>query len=202
MKALLRLVAYAIVPAPARSWFLRLAAPGEGGGAWRHASQFKPVTGGAESLRVCDSISGSRGRKPTPEGGLDGGCRASPCPRWTIVTRPCKKLSRAYLERMSRFSLTDMIRRIVVTVDNMAGPRQAPPEIFARETAGAGVPGQAIDGRAVCPALEQLWPRFPDVSLLKAVDIQKAVAVYVRFYPLFKPHIATWYEGVFGRSVG
>ena len=79
---------------------------------------------------------------------------------------------------------TDLIRHIVVTVDNLL--RQKVP-VEKRPT--TAVPGTFIaDGDELHATLDaRNFKRYaPMVSVLEKVDVQRLVAVYLRFYPLFQ----------------
>jgi hypothetical protein len=88
-------------------------------------------------------------------------------------------------EAVGRWLLTsDVVRRMVVTVDNL--PRKTLPQRLAplKAVPGAfGVTGQ--DGQRTIAA-ENAARYAPLVRMLESVDADKAVALYVRWYPLFQ----------------
>lgn len=79
---------------------------------------------------------------------------------------------------------TDLIRHIVVTVDNLL--RQKVPVAKRPTTPVAGT--FIADGDELHATLDaRNFKRYePMVSVLQKVDMQRLVAVYVRFYPLFQ----------------
>lgn len=82
------------------------------------------------------------------------------------------------------FQLKDLIRRIVVTVDNL--PRE---RVSNRLMALKPVPGHLVVSTAPgtpCISPENYSRYTAYVHLVQAVDIDKLVAVYVRLYPLFQ----------------
>jgi hypothetical protein len=79
---------------------------------------------------------------------------------------------------------TDLIRHIVVTVDNL--PRQ---KAAVEKRPTTPVPGAFIaDGDELHATLDaRNFKRYePMVSVLEKIDMQRLVAVYVHFYPLFQ----------------
>jgi hypothetical protein len=82
------------------------------------------------------------------------------------------------------FKADDFIRRVVVTVDNLsrkkAAVRQWPVNPTAQRFAVQGADGNAY----LDPANARRYAPF--VQLVESVDSGKAVALYVRFYPLFQ----------------
>jgi hypothetical protein len=77
----------------------------------------------------------------------------------------------------------DVIRHIVVTVDNLPRATYAQRLSPVKAVPGAYAPGKAGDRMAVAAA----QPRYaPYVDALAAVDAQRLVALYVRWYPLFQ----------------
>lgn len=84
------------------------------------------------------------------------------------------------------FQPKDLIRRIVVTIDNLTEPRQSPSRFLpVKSPEGVFRATQTGDGQF---ALSQAnFARYsPYVALVKSVDLKKVVALYVRFYSLFQ----------------
>lgn len=79
---------------------------------------------------------------------------------------------------------SDLIRRIVVTVDNL--PRHKVPQRLSpiAPTPGAFAVAGPDANRSIAP--ENFARYVPLVRLLEAVDAERAVALYVRWYPLFQ----------------
>ncbi len=78
----------------------------------------------------------------------------------------------------------DLVRRIVATVDNL--PRE---RVAARLLPVKSVPGRFVpSGTPDSPALDSRNSGRYDayVRLVEALDIRQAIALYVRFYPLFQ----------------
>jgi len=82
--------------------------------------------------------------------------------------------------------LPGIVRRIVVTVDNL--PRdKAPPASWPVKPVGGSLRvrgSAAADSLAIDPANAARYANY--VKLLEAIDVNKAVALYVRTYPLFQ----------------
>jgi hypothetical protein len=85
----------------------------------------------------------------------------------------------------SLFNLKDIVRRIVVSIDNVA-KRDIPSQEyspFKPIERGFLVKGKG-DALSISPANSERYKSFVDLAL--TVDLQKLVAVYVHFYPLFQ----------------
>jgi hypothetical protein len=82
--------------------------------------------------------------------------------------------------------LPGLVRRIVVSVDNLPRDRLPPDNWPLRPVGGAlRVSGSAADGSLVLdPANSARYAAY--VKLFEAVDVQRLVALYVRTYPLFQ----------------
>lgn len=82
------------------------------------------------------------------------------------------------------FQLKDLIRRIVVTVDNLPRERVSNRLMALKPVPGhlivSGAPGAA----SISPENYSRYSAY--VHLVRAVDIDKLVAVYVHLYPLFQ----------------
>ena len=82
------------------------------------------------------------------------------------------------------FQLKDIIRRIVVTVDNLPRERVSNRLMVLKPVPGRFVVSGAQGAASISP---DNYSRYaPYVHLVQAVDIGKLVAVYVRLYPLFQ----------------
>ncbi|MDR3607196.1 MAG: DUF3014 domain-containing protein [Oligoflexia bacterium] len=82
-------------------------------------------------------------------------------------------------------NITDLIRRVVVTVDNATGPHAAAVDVSVFIPA----PGQfLVEGTENRLALNpKNYDRYkPYVSLIEKVNTKKLVDVYIHFYPLFQ----------------
>lgn len=78
-----------------------------------------------------------------------------------------------------------LIRYFVVTIDNMTAAKLPQQYNFARPTPGTFAVRQANDDTFYLePRNQERYERF--VSFVEAVDIGRAVALYVRFYPLLQ----------------
>jgi hypothetical protein len=91
-------------------------------------------------------------------------------------------MSEAMLRKF--FDLEDIVRRIVATVDNL--PRES---YATRLNPVKPIPGPFVaSGRdatlVIAPANEKRYAEF--VRLAESVDPARAVALYLRFYPLFQ----------------
>lgn len=82
--------------------------------------------------------------------------------------------------------LPGLVRRIVVSVDNLPRDRLPPDNWPLRPVAGAlRVSGSAADGSlSLDPANSARYAAY--VKLVEAVDVPRLVALYVRTYPLFQ----------------
>ncbi|MDZ7651503.1 MAG: DUF3014 domain-containing protein [Burkholderiaceae bacterium] len=82
--------------------------------------------------------------------------------------------------------LPGLVRRIVVSVDNLPRDRLPPDNWPLRPVAGAlRVSGGPADGTLTLdPANSARYAAY--VKLVEAVDVQRLVALYVRTYPLFQ----------------
>lgn len=87
-------------------------------------------------------------------------------------------------EPLALFSLDGLIRRLVVTIDNL--PRTKLP---ARRLAVATAPGrfQVGGGEDELVIKPENYRRYrPHVSLLESLDIETFSRLYIRYYPLFQ----------------
>lgn len=87
-------------------------------------------------------------------------------------------------EPLALFSLDGLIRRLVVTIDNL--PRTKLP---ARRLAVAAAPGrfQVSSGEDALVIKPENYRRYrPHVSLLESLDIETFSRLYIRYYPLFQ----------------
>jgi hypothetical protein len=82
------------------------------------------------------------------------------------------------------FHLTDIVRRIVATVDNLPRKRVASRLLPVRPPAGQFLAAQQGDRLTIGAQNHRRYK--PYVRLAEAVDAKKLVAVYVHFYPLFQ----------------
>lgn len=82
------------------------------------------------------------------------------------------------------FFVDRVIRRIVATVDNLPRPKVSQKVMPVKPVPGAFLVDVAGDRRAI--SAENAARYAPYVALLEAVDVSRAVAVYVRLYPLFQ----------------
>jgi hypothetical protein len=95
-------------------------------------------------------------------------------------------MARIFGPGMALFYPKDIVRRIVVSIDSLTGRKQSSARFLAVQSpdgtfqAAKTAGGQFLIG----PANSGRYSRY--VSLLRAVDVKKAVAAYVRFYPLFQ----------------
>jgi len=81
----------------------------------------------------------------------------------------------------SLFHLRDIVRRIVVTIDN-APKRQQPAQEFL--PIKLPEPGFLVAGSAISP---KNFARYhPYVELISSVDMAKLAALYIHYYPLFQ----------------
>jgi hypothetical protein len=83
-----------------------------------------------------------------------------------------------------RFNLDALLRRLVVTVDNL--PR---PKLPRQRLATRSVPGRfaaAGEGEALTLSPDNFARYAPFVQLLEAVDSERLASVYVALYPLFQ----------------
>jgi len=85
----------------------------------------------------------------------------------------------------SLFNLKDIVRRIVVSIDNVAKHDIPSQEFspFKPIEKGFLVKGKG-DALSISPANSERYKPFIDLAL--TVDLEKLVAVYVHFYPLFQ----------------
>ena len=82
------------------------------------------------------------------------------------------------------FDLEDIVRRIVATVDNLPRESYATRLNPVKPIPGAfGATGREAD-LAIAPANAKRYAEF--IRLAEGVDSEKAVALYLRFYPLFQ----------------
>lgn len=82
------------------------------------------------------------------------------------------------------FYLTDIVRRIVATVDNLPRKKVAARLLPMKPPAGQFV---AAQGGGLLTISKENYRRYaPYVRLAEAVDTKKLAAVYVHFYPLFQ----------------
>jgi hypothetical protein len=82
------------------------------------------------------------------------------------------------------FQLKDLIRRIVVTVDNLPRERVSNRLMALKPVPGRLVVSNASGAPSISPENYSRYSAY--VHLAQAVDIDKLVAVYVRLYPLFQ----------------
>ena len=91
---------------------------------------------------------------------------------------------------LARFFFTDeLVRRFVITVDNL--PRETLPMQLrvAKATPGAFVTAGAGNERAIAPDNAHRYAPF--VGFVEGVDARRLVAVYLRFYPLLQQEYRT-----------
>ena len=81
-------------------------------------------------------------------------------------------------------NLQDFVRRVVATVDNL--PRESYAARLDPVKPMAGLPVTRGEGAALVLAPQNAARYTPFVQAMDAVDTQKLVAVYRRFYPLFQ----------------
>jgi hypothetical protein len=79
---------------------------------------------------------------------------------------------------------TDIIRRVVVTVDSLPREKTSPRLWPVKPTAGRFV--VARDGDAIAIGAENARRYRPFVQLIEKADTQQLAALYVRMYPLFQ----------------
>lgn len=82
------------------------------------------------------------------------------------------------------FYLTDIVRRIVATVDNLPRKRVASRLLPVKPPAGQFLAVQQGDQLTISAQNRQRYA--PYVRLAEKVDARKVVAAYVHFYPLFQ----------------
>jgi Protein of unknown function (DUF3014) len=82
------------------------------------------------------------------------------------------------------FNVGDYIRRFVVTVDNLPGKRAAVRLWPVNPTPGRFVVAQA--GGTTTLSTENFKRYAPFVQLVESIDTGRAVALYIRFYPLIQ----------------
>ncbi len=82
------------------------------------------------------------------------------------------------------FYLTDIVRRIVATVDNLPRKRVASRLLPVKPPAGQFLAAQQGDRLTIGAQNHRRYA--PYVRLAEAVDARKLVAAYVHFYPLFQ----------------
>jgi hypothetical protein len=88
-------------------------------------------------------------------------------------------------ESVERFVVSDdLIRHIVVSVDNLTEQKLAERLRPVRPAAGGLVVGGTADDPVLDPANYERYK--PMVQLIRATDTQRLVATYVRYYPLFQ----------------
>lgn len=78
----------------------------------------------------------------------------------------------------------NLIRNIVATIDNLPRSKVAPRLLPVQPTQGALSTNTAGDDVIIAPDNSARYT--PVIALVKAVDTQQWVAIYVRFYPLFQ----------------
>lgn len=80
--------------------------------------------------------------------------------------------------------LEDFVHRVVATADNL-GRSLAPPRMWPiRETFGRFTVDTRADGTYIAPKNDARY--LPFVALVESVDAKRAVALYLRLYPLFQ----------------
>ncbi|WP_333840895.1 DUF3014 domain-containing protein [Pelomicrobium sp.] len=82
------------------------------------------------------------------------------------------------------FLLTDIMRRIVATVDNLPRSRVASRLLPVKPPAGQFL--ATYQGERLAIGAQNHQRYAPYVRLAEAVDARKLVAAYIRFYPLFQ----------------
>lgn len=78
----------------------------------------------------------------------------------------------------------DLVRHIVVTIDNLTGPKAAERLRPFRPVPGQFVTGGSEDSLVLDPDNYQRYK--PEITLLQTVDTKQLVAIYTRYYPLFQ----------------
>jgi len=81
-------------------------------------------------------------------------------------------------------NLQDFVRRVVATIDNL--PRESYAARLNPVKPMAGLPATRGDGATLELASQNAARYTPFIRAMDAVDTQKLVAVYRRFYPLFQ----------------
>jgi hypothetical protein len=82
------------------------------------------------------------------------------------------------------FRLDEVIRRFVVTVDNLTNSKLPQQHLLVKPVAGVFMITGEGDERTISP--DNAARYAPYVKLATRVDTQQLVALYVRFYPLFQ----------------
>ena len=111
---------------------------------------------------------------------------ATPLPALDVSDQPVTDALAGVLDRaaIDEYLIpTGLVRRIVVTVDNL--PRKKAPQRMwpVKQTAGAFV---TTGGDTAYLAQENARRYEPFLKVMESVDTGKLVALYVRFYPLFQ----------------
>lgn len=78
----------------------------------------------------------------------------------------------------------DLVRHIVVTIDNLPDQKVAEKIRALKPTAGRFVAGGGEETPVLDPANYERYK--PLVQLVRSIDTQRLVAAYTRFYPLFQ----------------
>ncbi|MEO8063582.1 MAG: DUF3014 domain-containing protein [Pseudomonadota bacterium] len=88
-------------------------------------------------------------------------------------------------ESVERFIVSDdLVRHIVVTIDNLSDQKVAERLRPLKPVSGAFVAGGTADAPILDPANYDRYK--PMVQLLRSTDTQRLVSTYVRYYPLFQ----------------
>ena len=82
------------------------------------------------------------------------------------------------------FRLDEVVRRFVVTIDNLTNSKLPRQHLLVKPVAGVFLITGEDDERMISPVNAARYA--PYVQLATRVDIQQLVALYVRFYPLFQ----------------
>jgi LPXTG-motif cell wall-anchored protein len=82
------------------------------------------------------------------------------------------------------FFVDRIVRRFVATIDNLPRSKVSPKVMPVKPVADAFLVDVAGDERTISAENDARYARY--VALVEAIDTTKAVAVYVRLYPLFQ----------------
>lgn len=141
-----------------------------------------PATGG----NVAEGVIEPAIRFPMPEVAPQSAAPAAPLPELDNSDAAFGEgLAALFGGRVSELMVTDrLVRRIVVTVDNLPGERLPWSWAPLRAVGGAFLVEEAEGGFVVAGANSARYQAY--VRLVEAVPAQAAVALYSRFYPLFQ----------------
>jgi hypothetical protein len=86
--------------------------------------------------------------------------------------------------------LKDMVARMVVTLDNLSRDYVAPRLMPVKPASGLPITIKSGDNLALSPKNAERYR--PYVRLVEAIPTSASIALYARFYPLFRNSTRTW----------